>query len=843
MQRRWTHLLGKARPAGGRRPRRPHRRLQAEALERRALLAANQFAVIGDFGDDDNPAELAVANLVKSWDPAFIITTGDNNYASGKAETIDANIGKYYQEFIGNYQGSYGPGSLTNRFFPSLGNHDWHTPGAQPYLDYFTLPGNERYYDFVAGPIHFFALDADDSEPDGWTRDSVQAQWLKAGLEASAAPFQVVYFHQPPFSSGEHGNTAPMQWPFELWGADAVFTGHDHDYERLVIDDFPYFVSGAGGRSLRPFQTVVPGSEVRYADDYGAMLVTFSESELVAEFYSIAGGGTLIDHYTISARPKSDPVTLSFQDGMGDYRGTRDTRMRSNYPTLNYGTAKTLGVDGSPDAAALLRWDLSEIPPGSTVHSASIAVNVTDGSVDGYELYALERDWIEAEASWNQASLVESWAAPGVQGPGDRGTAVLATLSTTELGIYQAPLTAEGVAAVQAWIDNPPSNFGLVVQDYESARDGLTINSSEVAVVAQRPRLSVTFTPPAVAPNEPPTVDAGPDAQVSVGLAAALDGTAVDDGRPASPGAVTTLWTKVSGPGEVSFGDAAAVDTSLSVSLPGSYLLRLTADDGQLQSADDVAVTFDGWSPPVVLIQAEDFQARNGDTDHAWWIVGSESPGVGAPSGATAPYLQSLTDAGLDSGKLNQQPAPPYVEYHVTVAPAGLYAVDLLLAGLGSSSDSAWVQVPTGSLADAEGLPVASPESLIVSTTAGRFTWRNAGQWNLAAGEHTIRVSMRESGTALDALRIERLAESLAALGQAAPTALQTVGAAGMQRAMRRVHGTTTVATPRASGAPTASYVATPATTLGRRLLSSRSPVLRPDAVAAALSESGLRWD
>src|SRR5690606_14874540 len=47
-----------------------------------------RFAVIGDFGDS-GPDEEAVADLVKSWGVDFVVTTGDNNYFSGKAETID----------------------------------------------------------------------------------------------------------------------------------------------------------------------------------------------------------------------------------------------------------------------------------------------------------------------------------------------------------------------------------------------------------------------------------------------------------------------------------------------------------------------------------------------------------------------------------------------------------------------------------------------------------------------------------------------------------------------------------------------------------------------------------
>ncbi len=83
-----------------------------------------RFAVIGDFGQAGQP-EQDVANLVKSWDPDLIITVGDNNYPVGAATTIDQNIGQYYHDFIYPYMGAYGAGATANRFFPSLGNHDW----------------------------------------------------------------------------------------------------------------------------------------------------------------------------------------------------------------------------------------------------------------------------------------------------------------------------------------------------------------------------------------------------------------------------------------------------------------------------------------------------------------------------------------------------------------------------------------------------------------------------------------------------------------------------------------------------------------------------------------------
>lgn len=258
--------------------------------------ASLRFAVIGDFGEG-NQAELDVSNLVKSWQPEFVITVGDNNYPSGAAETIDDRIGKYYHEFIFPYMGAFGSGANINRFFPTLGNHDWDTARAQAYFDYFTLPGNERYYDFVWGPVHFFAVSSDSREPDGVSRISVQAQWLQQALAASTAPWQIVYFHQPPYSSGYHGAVDWMRWPFAEWGADAVLAGHDHVYERLLVDGIPYFINGLGGGPIYSFIIVDPHSQARYNDDYGAMLVVADTQQVVFQF--INRRGEVIDTYSI----------------------------------------------------------------------------------------------------------------------------------------------------------------------------------------------------------------------------------------------------------------------------------------------------------------------------------------------------------------------------------------------------------------------------------------------------------------------------------------------------------------------------------------------------------------
>ena len=268
------------------------------------------FAAIGDFGSD-NISTRQVAKLVKSWQPHFVLTLGDNNYPVGSAATIDRNIGQFYHEFIGDYQGRYGTGALTNRFFPCLGNHDWGTPHAQPYLDYFTLPGNERYFTFKRGAVEFFCLDSDKAEPDGTTPDSTQGRWLQQQLTNSTAVWKLVYFHHAPYSSGMvhgtyTGETARMRWPFHEWGAHAVLAGHDHLYERIIhTNGLVYFVNGLGGDSKDKFHpTPVPGSVVRYSADFGAMRVDASENYILFRFFNRYG--TQLDSHRMVPKPKAD---------------------------------------------------------------------------------------------------------------------------------------------------------------------------------------------------------------------------------------------------------------------------------------------------------------------------------------------------------------------------------------------------------------------------------------------------------------------------------------------------------------------------------------------------------
>lgn len=263
-------------------------------------ITTTTFAVIGDYGTG-NSDEAAVARLVGSWRPQFVVTTGDNYYPdAGGTDTTR------YSNSVGRFYGRW----LPDAFYPALGNHDYDAaPALDSYLGYFSPPrtqqgdsqGNRRYYEFARGPVRVFVLDSNPQEPDGTTAESRQGRWLRERLSESRETFDIVVVHHPPYSSGaKHGSAHGMRWPFAQWGADAVISGHDHIYERVIQNGIVYFVNGLGGAERYDLATPVEGSALRYSGNFGAQKVSVSTQAMVFEFYAV--DGTLIDRVEVAPR-------------------------------------------------------------------------------------------------------------------------------------------------------------------------------------------------------------------------------------------------------------------------------------------------------------------------------------------------------------------------------------------------------------------------------------------------------------------------------------------------------------------------------------------------------------
>lgn len=155
-------------------------------------------------------------------------------------------------------------------------------------------------------------------------------------------------------------------------------------------------------------------------------------------------------------------------------------------PKQNYGSSATLWVDGragrdGKDRAMLLRWDLSSIPRGCAILSASIEMDVVDdGKGQAYGLYALRGDWAESTATWGLAR--------------HRGATKLGELAPNRKGPYVVKLNAQGVLQVQAWVDRTSPNFGLLIAD-PMRTNAVGIHSREATNPESRPKLVLTYLP------------------------------------------------------------------------------------------------------------------------------------------------------------------------------------------------------------------------------------------------------------------------------------------------------------------------------------------------------------
>jgi hypothetical protein len=214
---------------------------------------------------------------------------GDNAYPSGAMK---------------DYRECYDPtwGRHKGRTRPVVGNHEYETPGAEPYFTYFgpaAGPAGLGYYSFDLGAWHIVVLNS--SAPVG--PGSVQAAWLRADLASNRSACTLAAWHHPRYSSGRHGNADEMRTLWRLLadaGADVVLSGHDHDYERFAPQDadgvldrdrgLREFVVGTGGAVPTPFGTVAANSEVRLAGTLGVLKLTLSSNGYGWEFLTPGAG-------------------------------------------------------------------------------------------------------------------------------------------------------------------------------------------------------------------------------------------------------------------------------------------------------------------------------------------------------------------------------------------------------------------------------------------------------------------------------------------------------------------------------------------------------------------------
>jgi predicted MPP superfamily phosphohydrolase len=198
-----------------------------------------KFAAIGDNGTGER-AEYDVASEMDRWRQRFpfdmVIMLGDNIYGSQRRA-----------DFVQKFERPFKPLLDAGvRFYASLGNHDIGTnDGYTPFN-----MGGARYYTYARANARFFVLDSN-------FLDSVQLEWIERELRGATEVWKIAYFHHPLYSDGSrHGSEVELRVRLEplftRYNVNAVYSGHDHLYERMTPQKgITYFVSGAGGQLRR----------------------------------------------------------------------------------------------------------------------------------------------------------------------------------------------------------------------------------------------------------------------------------------------------------------------------------------------------------------------------------------------------------------------------------------------------------------------------------------------------------------------------------------------------------------------------------------------------------------
>ena len=225
------------------------------------------------------------------------------------------------------------------------------------------------------------------------------------------------------------------------------------------------------------------------------------------EFASWSDGGA--QSHDIIAPDAANTYTATYRSAATSatqtFTSASDAGLTELAPTANNGTATTLKVDGDDpdpgggDLYAALRWDLSQIPAGATVSTASVTLNITNPSPQTYGAYDLKRAWNESQISWNQASTGTPWATAGAKGTTDRGSQI-ASVTPTNIAPYTFTIPA---SVVQGWVSAPSSNNGILLA-HTTNFDGFVFGTKEGA---QPPKLTINYTTSGGEDTTPPEHD------------------------------------------------------------------------------------------------------------------------------------------------------------------------------------------------------------------------------------------------------------------------------------------------------------------------------------------------
>jgi hypothetical protein len=407
-----------------------------------------------------------------------------------------------------------------------------------------------------------------------WTVNQIFNQWSNVTLQAAT----LVVSGSPP----------PNQSPIVNAGSDQTITlPSDANLSGTATDD---------GLPNPPAVLTTTWSQVS-----GPGSVTFGNANSLTTTASFSLAGVYVLRLTASdsVLTSTDDLTVTVNNGGG-------TGLLSG-SSANTPTNINLTTEGIADWS---HWGLSTAT--SFNHKNNVTQQISNysaigsGIIQRYANNSSSYSWSDGTPTANVSSTTAGLYVIGL----NNGFQVAVPADTTQrtlklyVGLWAAGGKLEATlsdGSASSYIDtslvNSTGTSNRVYSlTYQAASSGQTLTVKWTVnqifnqwsnVTLQAASLTVNAPPP----NQSPVVNAGNDQTITLPSDANLSGTATDDGLPNPPATLTTTWSKVSGPGSVTFGNANSLTTTASFSMSGVYVLRLTASDSVLTATDDLTVT------------------------------------------------------------------------------------------------------------------------------------------------------------------------------------------------------------------------------------------------------------
>lgn len=214
------------------------------------------FAVFGDNrpespGDPLPSVFHTIIDQVNKLKPSFALNTGDIVYGSRDPREIEQQFMEYSRVVR----------RLTMPVHVSVGNHEIGGNRDNEAMMKRLLKRSSLYYSFTFGNSYFAVLN---TEIVGETSKitGAQLEWLKADLKRNRAKaHKFVFIHRPLYPVDGHIGSSLDQYPddrakfvavLKQNKVDAVFAGHEHLFDKSVVDGVTEYITGGAGAPLYP---------------------------------------------------------------------------------------------------------------------------------------------------------------------------------------------------------------------------------------------------------------------------------------------------------------------------------------------------------------------------------------------------------------------------------------------------------------------------------------------------------------------------------------------------------------------------------------------------------------